>query len=196
MRSHVAGSAPRPNHDRPVSAGIAAWMPVAVNHRDETSDTPFDTGRFYRAPMPSRAEGVERRQAEAHAEALRDAAIADRDELATKTDIAGASALKVAVVLEVSPGRGSNDAEQLGGDGDDERGLKGEHPAHFGAQGVDSAVEVGLRGEAGEVGLGGELGPVGASAGIGGFAHPFGDGFSLAGARCRLLRGRVRWRAG
>ena len=117
-------------------------MPAAVNHRDEPSDTPFDTGRFYRAPMPSRAEGVERRQAEA----LRDAAIADRDELATKTDIAGASALKVAVVLEVSPGRGSNDAEQLGGDGDDERGLKGEHPAHFGAQGVDRAVEVGLRG--------------------------------------------------
>ena len=35
------------------------------------------------------AAGVERRQTEAHAEALRDAAIADRDELATKTDIAG-----------------------------------------------------------------------------------------------------------
>ena len=64
-------------------------MPAAVNHRDEPSDTPFDTGRFYRAPMPSRAEGVERRQAEAHAEALRDAAIADRDELAAKTDVAG-----------------------------------------------------------------------------------------------------------
>ena len=64
-------------------------MPAAVNHRDEPSDTPFDTGRFYRALMPSRAEGVERRQAEAHAEALRDAAIADRDELAAKTDIAG-----------------------------------------------------------------------------------------------------------
>lgn len=34
------------------------------------------------------AAGVERRQAEAHAEALRRAATADRDELATKSDIA------------------------------------------------------------------------------------------------------------
>ena len=34
------------------------------------------------------AAGVERKQAEAHAEALRRAAIADRDEFATKTDIA------------------------------------------------------------------------------------------------------------
>ena len=32
------------------------------------------------------AAGVERRQAEAHAEALRQAVSADRDELATKTD--------------------------------------------------------------------------------------------------------------
>ena len=35
------------------------------------------------------AAGVERRQAEAHAEALRRAVSADRDELATKTDLAG-----------------------------------------------------------------------------------------------------------
>ena len=34
------------------------------------------------------AAGVERKQAEAHAEALRQAATADRDEFATKTDIA------------------------------------------------------------------------------------------------------------
>ena len=34
------------------------------------------------------AAGVERRQAEAHAEALRQAATADRDELATKADLA------------------------------------------------------------------------------------------------------------
>ena len=35
------------------------------------------------------AAGVERRQAEAHAEALRRAVSADRDELATKADLAG-----------------------------------------------------------------------------------------------------------
>ena len=34
------------------------------------------------------AAGVDRKQAEAHAEALRQAATADRDELATKTDLA------------------------------------------------------------------------------------------------------------
>lgn len=34
------------------------------------------------------AAGVERRQAEAHAEALRQAVTADRDELATKADLA------------------------------------------------------------------------------------------------------------
>ena len=34
------------------------------------------------------AAGVERRQAEAHAEALRQAVSADRDELATKADLA------------------------------------------------------------------------------------------------------------
>ena len=34
------------------------------------------------------AAGVERKQAEAHAEALRQAATADRDEFATKADIA------------------------------------------------------------------------------------------------------------
>ena len=35
------------------------------------------------------AAGVERRQAEAHAEALRQAASAGRDELATKADVVG-----------------------------------------------------------------------------------------------------------
>ena len=39
----------------------------------------------------------------------------------------------------------SNDAEQLCGDGEDERALKGEHPSHLGAQGADLPVEVGLR---------------------------------------------------
>ena len=38
------------------------------------------------------AAGVERRQAEAHAEALRQAATADRDELATKADLAALKA--------------------------------------------------------------------------------------------------------
>ena len=42
--------------------------------------------------------------------------------------------------------RWSNDAEQLCGDGEDDRGLKGEHPAQLGAQGF-------------EVGFGGEIGP-------------------------------------
>ena len=38
------------------------------------------------------AAGVERRQAEAHAEALREAVSADREALATKTDLAGLEA--------------------------------------------------------------------------------------------------------
>ena len=38
------------------------------------------------------AAGVDRRQAEAHAEALRQAATADRDELATKADLAALKA--------------------------------------------------------------------------------------------------------
>ena len=38
------------------------------------------------------AAGVERRQAEAHAEALRRAVSADRDEFATKADLAGLEA--------------------------------------------------------------------------------------------------------
>ena len=38
------------------------------------------------------AAGVDRRQAEAHAEALREAATADRNELATKADLAGLEA--------------------------------------------------------------------------------------------------------
>ena len=76
-----------------------------------------------------------------------------------------------------SPGRGSNDAEQPGGDGEDERALKAEHPAHFGAQGG----EVGFRGEVGEIGFRGEVATVGVRGGIGGLAHPFGDGFGLLG---------------
>ena len=39
------------------------------------------------------AAGVERRQAEAHAEALRQVASAGRDELATKADVAGLRAV-------------------------------------------------------------------------------------------------------
>ena len=38
------------------------------------------------------AAGVERRQADAHAEALREAVSADRDELATKADLAALEA--------------------------------------------------------------------------------------------------------
>ena len=44
-----------------------------------------------------------------------------------------------------SRGAASNDAEQLCGDGEDERALKGECPSHFGAQGADLPVEVGFR---------------------------------------------------
>ena len=41
---------------------------------------------------------------------------------------------------------GSNDTEQLCGDGgEDERGLEAEDPSQFGAQGADLSVEVGLR---------------------------------------------------
>ena len=49
------------------------------------------------------AAGIERRQAEAHAEALRQAVSADRDELATKADIADLKAdmLKVAIGIAV-----------------------------------------------------------------------------------------------
>ena len=49
------------------------------------------------------AVGIERRQAEAHAEALRQAVSADRDELATKADIADLKAdmLKVAIGIAV-----------------------------------------------------------------------------------------------
>ena len=51
--------------------------------------TSFDTLKAIRS---LEAAGIERRQAEAHAEALRDAATADHDGLATKADTA---ALKV-----------------------------------------------------------------------------------------------------
>ena len=44
----------------------------------------FDT---LRAVRDLEAAGIDRKQAEAHAEALRQAATADRDELATKTDL-------------------------------------------------------------------------------------------------------------
>ena len=49
------------------------------------------------------AAGVERRQAEAHAEALRQAISADRGELATKADIADLKAdmLKVAIGVAI-----------------------------------------------------------------------------------------------
>ena len=49
------------------------------------------------------AAGIERRHAEAHAEALRQAVSADRDELATKTDIADLKAdmLKVAIGVAI-----------------------------------------------------------------------------------------------
>ena len=48
------------------------------------ASTAFDTLRVAR---DLEAAGVDRRQAEAHAEALRQAATADRDELATKMDL-------------------------------------------------------------------------------------------------------------
>ena len=48
------------------------------------ASTTFDTLRVAR---DLEAAGVDRRQAEAHAEALRQAATADRDELATKMDL-------------------------------------------------------------------------------------------------------------
>ena len=47
--------------------------------------TSFDTLKAIRS---LEAAGIERRQAEAHAEALRDAATADHEGLATKADIA------------------------------------------------------------------------------------------------------------
>ena len=49
------------------------------------------------------AVGVERRRAEAHAEALRQAISADRDELATKADLADLKAdmLKVAIGVAI-----------------------------------------------------------------------------------------------
>ena len=60
------------------------------------STATFDT---LTAARKLEAAGVERRQAEAHAEALREAISADRDELATKADIADLKAdmLKVAI---------------------------------------------------------------------------------------------------
>ena len=48
------------------------------------TSTTFDT---LRAARDLEAAGIDRKQAEAHAEALRQAATADRDELATKTDL-------------------------------------------------------------------------------------------------------------
>ena len=53
------------------------------------SASTFDTLRVAR---DLEAAGVERKQAEAHAEALRQAVTANRDELATKGDIAGVRA--------------------------------------------------------------------------------------------------------
>ena len=51
---------------------------------DGMASTTFDT---LRAARDLEAAGVERKQAEAHAEALRQAATADRDELATGADL-------------------------------------------------------------------------------------------------------------
>ena len=61
----------------------------------------------------------------------------------------------------------SNDTEQLGGHREDKCGLKAGHPAHLGSKG-------------GEVGFRGEVATFGTRGGIGGIAHPFGDGFGLA----------------
>ena len=64
------------------------------------SSAAFDT---LSAARKLEAAGVERRQAEAHAEALRQAISADRDELATKADIADLKAdmLKVAIGVAI-----------------------------------------------------------------------------------------------
>ena len=64
------------------------------------STAAFDT---LSAARKLEAAGVERRQAEAHAEALRQAISADRDELATKADIADLKAdmLKVAIGVAI-----------------------------------------------------------------------------------------------
>ena len=48
------------------------------------------------------AAGVERRQAEAHAEALRQAATADRDELATKADLVALEARMTALEVRMT----------------------------------------------------------------------------------------------
>ena len=105
----------------------------------------------------------------------------------------------------------TDDAEQLGGHREDERGLKAEHPAHFGAQGADPAIERGFRGEwfgrGAKVGLCGELATVGAD----GLAHGASfrlavfdsDGFEVAGGgqdvegggghgRAEIVGGRMR----
>ena len=58
--------------------------------------------------------------------------------------VAGAAAGSGAVV-GWSPVASSNDAEQLGGDGEDERGKEAEDPSQLGSQGADLSVEVGLR---------------------------------------------------
>ena len=64
------------------------------------SPATFDT---LTAARKLEAAGIERRQAEAHAEALREAISADRDELATKADIADLKAdmLKVAIGVAI-----------------------------------------------------------------------------------------------
>ena len=64
------------------------------------STAAFDT---LSAARKLEAAGVERRQAEAHAEALRQAISADRGELATKADIADLKAdmLKVAIGVAI-----------------------------------------------------------------------------------------------
>ena len=59
----------------------------------------FDTLKAIRS---LEAAGIERRQAEAHAEALRDAATADRTDLATKADVAAVKADVAAVRADVA----------------------------------------------------------------------------------------------
>ncbi len=63
--------------------------------------TTFDTLKTTR---DLEAAGIERRHAEAIAEGMRDAAIADRDEFATKADLAGLEA-RIDARLEALEGR-------------------------------------------------------------------------------------------
>ena len=67
---------------------------------------------------------------------------------------------------------------------DDEAGDRELRTDERGGLNPQGAVELGFRGErfgcCAKIGLRGEVGAVGVRGGIGGFAHPFGDGFGLA----------------